>query len=301
MKIKKHNSLYQKSEAKAGILLSMPFFILFALFTVVPVISSVVISFTDFDMVKMPSFVGMENYARLFLNDSVFMLAVGNTFVLAIILGPLSYILSFAFAWLINETSRSIRTFLTFCFYAPSISGNMVAIWQIFFSGDSHGYLNSIIYRLGISNSPTLWLKNPDTILTVVCIVSLWASLGTSFLTFIAGLQGVDRSYYEASAIDGIKNRWQELWFITLPLMKPQLLFGAVMSISSSFGVGALITALCGYPTVNYSAHTIMNHLSDYAGMRFEVGYASAIATILFIIMISINKIVQSLLNKVGG
>ena len=157
------------------------------------------------------------------------------------------------------------------------------------------------MYQLGISSTPTLWLKNPETLFPIICFVSLWASLGTSFLVFIAGLQGVDRSYYEASAIDGIKNRWQELWYVTLPLMKPQLLFSAVMSITGSFGIGPMITQLAGYPTINYSAHTIMNHLQDYAGTRFEVGYASAIATILFAMMVLMNKAIQKLLNKVGS
>ena len=271
--------------------MATPFFLLFFLFTVVPVLGSVVISLTSFDMLQLPKFVGVDNYIRLFLNDDVFLKALSNTFIFAVIIGPLGYIFSFLFAWLLNEVNRKVRTVLTLCFYAPSISGNMVVVWQYFFSGDS----------LGISSTPTLWLKNPETLFPIICFVSLWASLGTSFLVFIAGLQGVDRSYYEASAIDGIKNRWQELWYVTLPLMKPQLLFSAVMSITGSFGIGPMITQLAGYPTINYSAHTIMNHLQDYAGTRFEVGYASAIATILFAMMVLMNKAIQKLLNKVGS
>ena len=281
--------------------MATPFFLLFFLFTVVPVLGSVVISLTSFDMLQLPKFVGVDNYIRLFLNDDVFLKALSNTFIFAVIIGPLGYIFSFLFAWLLNEVNRKVRTVLTLCFYAPSISGNMVVVWQYFFSGDSQGYLNSVLYQLGISSTPTLWLKNPETLFPIICFVSLWASLGTSFLVFIAGLQGVDRSYYEASAIDGIKNRWQELWDVTLPLMKPQLLFSAVMSITGSFGIGPMITQLAGYPTINYSAHTIMNHLQDYAGTRFEVGYASAIATILFAMMVLMNKAIQKLLNKVGS
>lgn len=300
MKKSNFGKKYRKSEVRAGFILSLPFFLLFILFTVVPVLGSVVMSFTNFNMMSLPKFVGTENYTRLFLQDSIFIKAVGNTFILALILGPGGYILSFVFAWLLNEIGPKIRTIFTFCFYAPSISGNIVVIWQMVFSGDSQGYLNSILYRLGISSEATLWLKNPETIMPIIIFVSLWSSLGTSFLVFIAGLQGVDRSYYEAGAIDGLRNRWQELWYITLPLMKPQLLFSAVMSITGSFDVGGLITSLCGYPTVNYTAHTIMNHLSDYAGTRFEVGYASAIATVLFAMMYFCNIVVQKLLSKVG-
>ncbi len=300
MKKAKPRKSYSRNEVRAGLILALPFFVPFLLFTIIPVLGSVIMSFTDFNMLSMPDFVGTDNYVRLFLQDSIFMKAMGNTFILALVIGPGGYILSFIFAWLLNEIGPKVRTILTFCFYAPSISGNMVVIWQMFLSGDSQGYLNSILYRLGISSTPTIWLKNPETIMPIIIIVSLWSSLGTSFLVFIAGLQGVDRSYYEAGAIDGLRNRWQELWYITLPLMKPQLLFSAVMSITSSFGVGTLITNLCGYPTVNYSAHTIMNHLSDYAGTRFEVGYASAIATVLFAMMILCNKVIQKLLSKVG-
>ncbi len=292
---------YNRSEMLVGYALSLPFFILFVVFTVAPVLGSVFVSFTDFDMMRLPGFVGIENYTRLFLEDKVFAKALGNTFVIALIVGPCGYLLSFIVAWLLNEVTPKMRSILTLCFYAPSISGNMAVIWQFFFSGDSQGYLNSILYQLGISNAPTLWLKNPDTMLPIICFVSLWASLGTSFLVFIAGFQGVDKSYYEAAAIDGVRNRWQELWYVTLPLMKPQLMFSAVMSITGSFGVGALITQLCGYPTVNYSAHTIMNHLQDYAGTRFEMGYASAIATVLFLIMLMCNSLVQKMLTKMVG
>jgi len=300
MKTKKRN-YYNKNEVITGYALSLPFFILFFLFTVLPVLGSVVISFTSFDMLRLPKFVGIDNYVRLFLKDDVFIKSLGNTFILALIIGPFGYILSFLFAWLLNEISPKTRSLLTLCFYAPSISGNMIVVWQFFFSGDSQGYLNSILFTLGISTNPTIWLKNPETILPIVCFVALWASLGTSFLVFIAGLQGVDKTYYEAASIDGIKNRWQELWYVTLPLMKPQLLFSAVMSITGTFGIGPLITQLCGYPTVNYSAHTVMNHLQDYAGMRFEVGYASAIATILFMMMVLCNRVIRNILNKVGS
>lgn len=274
--------------------------LLFLVFTVTPVVMSLAIGFTDFNQLQPPSFVGLDNYIRLFLEDSIFIKALGNTLILALITGPLGYLLSFVFAWFINELRPGMRAFVTLIFYAPSISGNMYLVWQLFFSGDSYGYLNSILYQLNLISTPIVWLKNPDYLLTIVSIVTLWSSLGTSFLAFIAGLQGVDRSYYEAASVDGIRNRWQELWFVTLPLMKPQLLFSAVMSITGSFGIGAVITGLAGFPTVNYAAHTIMHHLEDYGTIRYELGYASAIATVLFVLMLGCNQLVQKLLSKVG-
>ena len=154
--------------------------------------------------------------------------------------------------------------------------------------------------ELGIISSPILWFQNADYVMPLCIVVALWTSLGTAFLSFIAGLQTIDRSMYEAAAVDGIKNRWQELWFITLPTMRPQLMFGAVLSITNSFGFGAVVDALCGFPSVDYAAHTIMHHLSDYGGARYEIGYASAIAVILFVIMFGCNIVIKKALSKVG-
>ena len=154
--------------------------------------------------------------------------------------------------------------------------------------------------KLGIINVPILWFQNPKYMMPLIIVVALWTSLGTSFLSFIAGLQGVDTSLYEAASVDGINNRWQELWYVTLPGMRPQLMFGAVMSITSSFGIGSIITALCGFPSKNYAVHTMVNHLEDYGTLRFEMGYASAIATLLFLLMIACNFLIKRIVSKIG-
>lgn len=278
----------------------LPYMLLFCIFTVLPVLISIALSFTTFNMLEMPVFVGYENYSRLFFDDSVFLIAVKNTILMALVIGPGGYLLSLLMAWMINEFPPKIRAFLTLIFYAPSISGNAYLIWTYLFSGDEYGIINGFLMKTGAIASPIIWLKNPQYMMTVVIIVSLWMSLGTSFLAFIAGFQGVDKTYYEAAAIDGINNRWQELWFITLPMMKQQMMFSAVMSITSSFGVGAVATALCGLPSVDYAVHTIMNHLEDYGGQRFEMGYASAIATVLFLLMVLSNMMVKRIIAKVG-
>lgn len=281
-------------------LLMAPYLILFTLFVLVPVVIAIVFSFTSFNILEPPKFVGLKNYFRLFMNDEVFMTGIKNTLVFAVITGPGGYALALLFAWLINDLPKRLRVIFTVIFYAPSLSGGMVVVWNFLFSADSKGFLNSWLIQFGVISEPISWLANEKYMMGIMIMIILWMSMGTTFLSFIAGLQGVERQYYEAAAIDGIKNRWQELWHITLPLMKPQLMFGAVMSITSAFGVGDIITQLMGYPSANYAVHTVMNHLSDYGSIRYEMGYACAIATLLFITMIGCNKAIQHLLGKVG-
>ena len=277
-----------------------PYFIIFTVFTVVPVLLSILVSFTDFNMLEFPEWVGWKNYARLLVQDDVFKIAVKNTLVFAVITGPISYFACFGLAWVINELPPRVRTFATLVFYAPSLSGSAYVVWKLLFSGDAYGFINAFLMKFRLTLEPIIWLKDPDYIMPIIIIVQLWLSLGTSFLSFIAGLQNLDPALFEAAAIDGIKNRWQELWYIPLPSIKPQLMFGAVMQITSSFSVAEVSVQLAGFPSVQYAGHTIMTHLMDYGTIRYEIGYASAIATILFAIMVLCNVVVQKLLGKVG-
>ncbi len=285
---------------KVAYLMVAPYMLIFTLFTVVPVLLSIVISFTDFNLLQMPNFVFFDNYIRLFLQDDIFIIAIKNTLIFAIIVGPASYLMSLLVAWFINELPPKIRAVVTLVFYAPSISGQVYLIWGTLFSGDSYGWVNATLLNLGLITEEIQWFRDANYIMPLCIVVALWTSLGTSFLSFIAGLQGIDRSMYEAGAVDGVRNRWQELWYITLPSMKPQLMFGAIMAITSAFGFGGVVTALCGFPSVDYAAHTIMHHLDDYGSMRFEVGYSSAIAVLLFALMIGSNMLVKKMLSKVG-
>ena len=284
----------------AAYLMVAPYMIIFTCFTVIPVLLSIFMSFTDFNMLETPNIVYLDNYIRLFLDDDIFLIAVKNTFIFAAIVGPVSYIMSFMVAWFINELSPKIRALVTLVFYAPSISGQVYLVWLTLFSSDSYGWANAWLIKLGIISSEINFFGDADYVLPLCIVVAIWTSLGTSFLSFIAGLQGVDRALFEAGAVDGIKNRWQELWYIVLPSMKPQLMFGAIMAITSSFGFGAVVTALCGFPSVDYAAHTIMHHLEDYGSMRFEIGYSSTIAVILFLVMIGANMLVKKIISKVG-
>jgi len=283
---------------KSSYFLIAPFMITFIILTAVPVFSSIVLSLTNFNMLQVPEFLGLTNYERLLLDDPVFFIVLKNTLIFAFLTGPLSYVLSFLFAWMINDLGKQIRTFLTFVYYLPVLSGNVYFVWSFLFSSDSYGIINSVLLRLGVISEPVGWLIDQNTTLSVLIIVQLWLSLGTGFLAFIAGFQGMDRSLFEAGAIDGIRNRWQELWYITMPSMAPQLLFSAVMQISASFGVSTVIIFLAGFPTTQYQADTIVTYLMDVGTIRFEMGYASAIAVFLFVIMLITNFIITSLIRK---
>lgn len=295
---KKFSSVWKKHKYKY--LMIAPFAFIFLVFTFLPVVISIILSFTSFDMVEAPELTGFANYVKLIVYDPIFLTAVKNTLVFAIITGPISYIMCFLFAWVVNDLPRIPRAIMTLVFYAPSISGNAYLVWKLLFSSDTYGWANAWMIKLGFSTEAILWLQTEGYIMPILIVVQLWLSLGISFLTFIAGLQNMDRSLYEAAAVEGIKNRWQELWYITLPSMKPQLMFGAVMQITSSLSVSQLSIDLVGFPSVNYAGHTILTHLHDFGNIRYELGYACTIAVILFFIMMICNVLVQKLLRKLG-
>lgn len=275
-----------------------PFFILFFTFTVVPVVMSLPMGFTNFNMAQFPKFVGLENFYALFLQDDVFLTAIQNTLVFAVITGPLSYFMCFMLAWAINEMPGYLKTIFTFLFYAPTLAGNIYTTWQLIFSGDTYGILNAWLMNMGITNGGIQWLTDPNYIMMSIIVVQLWMSLGAGFLAIRAGLQGIDKSMYEAGAIEGIKNRTQQLLYITIPSMGPQLLFAAVMQITASFTAGDVGRFLTAFPTVNYAGHTIMTHAFDYGSIRFEMGYASAICFVLFIFMLLMNSMIRKALAK---
>lgn len=302
--LRKHNfsvAIKKMKRSKMCYLFLAPYAIIFTLFYVAPVAVSIFYSFTYYNILESPRFLGLDNYISLILEDDIFLTSIKNTLLIAVVTGPLGYIMSFLFAWLINELPRWIRSIAVIVFYVPSIAGAAcLAIFSVFFRGDAYGYVNAFLMEIGVIDTPILWFLNPTYMLPICMVVILWMSLGNGFLSFVAGLQGVDKSQYEAGYMDGVRNRWQELWYITLPNMKPMLMFGAVMSITQSFSVYDVTATLCGNPSTDYAARTIITHLVDYGFTRFEMGYACAIATVLFLMMILCNKAIQNLLRRVG-
>lgn len=278
----------------------IPFMGTFFVFNILPVLSSMTLSFFDYDMVSKPSFIGVENYIRMFTGDKVFLKVIGTTLKFAIVAGPVSYILAFLLAWMINEFPTDLRVFLTFIFYVPALVGNAYYIWQIMFSGDSYAYVNNLLISFGFITEPINWFQNTNYNFTIILIVQLWMGMGTSFLANIAGLKNVNTELYEAGAIDGIRTRWHELWYITLPSMKSILLFSAVMQIQTVFSASGIMQTLAGYPSVNNSVDTLVSLISDVGTIRYEMGYASALSVFLFAIIIIVRYLIGGLLNLVG-
>lgn len=283
----------------ASYLFLAPFLVMFTAFYVVPVLVSMGMSVTYYNLLQPARWIGLANYRNLFLADDVFLIAVGKTLLYAVITGPLGFLLAFLFAWLITSTGRARVTY-TLIFYAPAISGGMTQVWMLIFAGDRYGILNTVLTSLGVIDDPVIWLRDPRYIMAVIMVVSLWMSMGTGFLAQMAGLQSIPSELYEAGRIDGIPNRWYELWYITLPMCRPYLLVAAVLQVVVSFNVFQVSLSLAGLPSTGYAGHTIVAHLYDYAFKRFELGYAAAIAMVLFAVTYGLNRLLVRLLSTEG-
>jgi multiple sugar transport system permease protein len=251
-------------------------------------------------VLQAPVFVGFANYRNLFVNDEVFAIAVKNTLIFALITGPIGYAISFFASWAINDLNRYLKGVLTFIFYVPTISGTVYIIWSIIFSGDMYGFVNSIMMNVGLISEPIQWFTTDKYVLPLIIAVQLWMSMGIGFLAMRAGASTVDVQFYEAAAIDGVKNRLQEVFYITIPLMAPHLMTAAVLQITAMFANTSVSMNLAGFPSTNYSGHLIMTHMLDYSVYRVERGYACTIAVLLFTFMILINRFVLRSLRKVG-
>ncbi|UVI32948.1 carbohydrate ABC transporter permease [Paenibacillus spongiae] len=281
-----------------------PFLICFAIFILLPVLMAGLLSVTSFNGFSFPRFIGFNNYISLVTQDFVFMKhALPNTFKFALLVGPGGYMLSFIFAWLITRLPKQIRDVYTLAFYTPSLAGGiaLAVVWAAAFSGDKVGYVNNLLLRLGIIDSPQLWLADPKYLMTIMIIVSLWTSFSVGFLAMLAGLQTVNPELYEAGKIDGIKNSLQEVFYITVPSMKPQMLFSAVMTIVGTLKAGAISTQLTGAViTPSYAGHLFINHIDDYAFIRFELGYASSLCVVLLIVSYAVMKLCYRLFAPKG-
>lgn len=279
-----------------------PYVILFLTFIVIPVVIAVLLSFTYFNTIEMPEFVGLRNYIELITRDEVFMQYVlPNTIKFAFIVGPLGYLLSFVLAWMLAQIPHKPRTILAIILYSPSMTAGiaMTVVWTVIFSGNSNGYINALLINWGLIQAPIQFLQSPDYLMNIMIVVSLWGSMGVGFLAMLAGILNIDQSLYEAAYVDGMKNRWQEIFYITIPSMKPQMLFGAVMAVVGTFTVGAIGVQLSGAnPTPQYAGQLMVNHIEDYGFIRYLMGYASAVSVVLLVMIYAISKVTFNVLGE---
>lgn len=284
-----------------GYLFILPYAIVFTIFILVPVILAVALSFTNFNAIEFPSWVGFLNYITVLTNDEVFMQHVlPNTVTYALVVGVGGYILSFILAWALCNLPSMLRTVFALIIYSPSMTVGvaMGVVWKVIFSGDQTGLLNSWLMELGIITEPIIWLINADYLLPIVIVIGLWSSMGIGFLSLIAGILNIDESLYEAGAIDGVKNRFQEMIYITIPSMKPQMFFAAVMSIVNAFQAGSIYTLLTGNPSPGYASQLLVNHIEDYGFLRYEMGYAAAVSVVLLLIVQIFSKVANKLFTE---
>ncbi len=298
LKIKKFIDLEKKqfkNDDKAAYLFTLPYIILFLAFIVIPIVLAIILSFTTFDMVSFPTFTGFNNYIYLLTSDEEFMKYIlPNTIKFAVIVGPGGYILSFVMAWALAQLPHKLRTVLAIILYSPSLTAGvtMTVVWRVFFAGDESGYLNYILLELGMIIEPIAFLQSPQYLFTIMLVVALWGSMGIGFLAMLAGILNVDQELYEAAYIDGLNSRFQEVIYITIPAMKPQMLFGAVMAIVGTFSAGALGVSLSGSnPTPNYAGSLIVNHIEDYGFIRYDMGYAAALSLVLLLIIYFFSRL----------
>lgn len=299
-KKKKRNKISKRDQNPNGYLFVLPYALVFIVFILVPVILAVVLSFTNFNAIEFPSWVGFLNYITLITNDEVFMqFVLPNTVVYAVVVGVGGYVLSFILAWALCNMTKLPRTIFAFILYSPSLAAGvaMTVLWKVIFSGDQTGLLNSWLMSLGVITEPIIWLVSADYVLPIVIVIGLWSSMGIGFLSMIAGILNSDESLYEAAAIDGVNNRFQEMIYVTIPQMKPQMLFAAVMAIVNAFQNGAISAMLVGNPSPGYASQLIVNHIEDYGFLRYEMGYAAAVSVALLLIVQIFSKTASALLT----
>ncbi len=276
--------------------------LMFIIFIVVPVLMAGLLSFTLFDTIQFPKFIGLKNYITLLTQDDIFMKYVlPNTIEFAVIVGPGGYILSFILAWILAQLPKLPRTIMALILYSPSMTSSvaMAVVWLTIFSGDQNGYMNSLLLNYNLIQEPIQWLQSPQYLMTIMIIVTLWSSMGVGFLAMLAGILEINPEMYEAGALDGISNRFQEIIYITIPSMRPQMLFGAVMAIVATFQAGAIGVTLSGAnPTPQYAGQLIVNHIEDYGFLRYEMGYAAAVSVVLLLMVLLFARVANSLFGS---
>lgn len=300
--MKKPRTKIPKKAKQSIYLFILPYFTFFFLFIVLPIVIAILLSFTTFDMVSFPKTSGLRNFIYLLTSDEEFMKYIlPNTIKFAFFVGPIGYLLSFLLAWVLAQLPHRLRTILAVILYTPSLTAGitMSVVWRVFFAGDANGYLNYLLLELGLIIEPIVFLQSSSYLFLIMIIVTLWGSMGVGFLAMLAGILNVDHELFEAAYLDGMKNRFQEIIYIIIPSMKPQMLFGAVMAIVGTLSAGAIGVQLSGSnPTPNYAGSLIVNHIEDYGFIRYDMGYAAALSLVLLLIIYFFSKVSWKLFGE---
>jgi multiple sugar transport system permease protein len=281
-------------------LMLTPFFIGFFLFTILPVAAAMALSLTYYDILQPPTWIGLDNFKTMFLYDNVFIVAVKNTLIYGLVTGPIGLLLSFFFAWIINRVRVTWRVPLTLALYAPSLQSGITIglIAGYFLSTDQYGLFNYLLMHWGIIHKPIAWLNDPKLIMPTLIGIQLWMSMGTGFLIFLSGLQTIKPELYEAARVDGVRNAWQELFYITIPQMKPFLLMNGILAVVGSFSGSGLTNLAGGVNSPDYAALVISDYATDYASTRFMMGYAAALAVLMFVWSYGLGRLLMNWLYE---
>lgn len=281
-----------------GWLFMAPFVLALLIFGVIPVLFSIAMSLFSYNLYEAPIFIGLANFRSLFLEDAEFTLALKNTLVYAFTVTPITFVINFFLAWVLNSLRGGMRNLMVILFYIPQMSagGALSLIWMYLFAGDRYGLLNHFLTSMGWITTPIQWTTDTDILFYVVIFIGIMVGSGMSFLTFVAGFQALPADMYEAGRIDGIRNKFQELIYLTIPQMKPQLLFSAVTASVGALAVADIPAQVAGFPSPGYAAHTVALHMRDYGFVRFEVGYSSAISVVLFALTFFTGYVLRKIL-----
>lgn len=289
-----HMNLRKKDHLLAYLFIA-PFLICFFVFIVLPCLMAALLAFTSYDAIQFPKFIGFDNFIYMLTRDQVLMkYVIPNTFIFAVIVGPGGYIAQFMLAWLINKIPKSMKIIYIMAIYTPSIAGGVLisVVWTVFFNPDKLGYLNNFLINIGFITNPIAWTQEKGYLLVIMIIVTLWGSMGVGFLSLFSGMQNVDQQLYEAGEIDGISHDLQKLFYITIPSMKPQMLFSAIMAITGALNAGDIGVQLSGSnPTPDYAGQLIQNHINDFGFARMQLGYATSLSLMVLIVIYVFSQV----------
>ena len=281
------------NEAKWSYIFVAPAVLLFFIFVVGPLITSFYWSFTEYDAIHAPKWVGLDNYKNIFFNDPRFWKSIRNTIFYTLGVIPPVVVLSLLLAIAVDQQIR-FKNFFKVIYFIPSVTSVIAlsVIWKWLFAGEKYGLINHILIRVGLQ--PVDWLMSPVWTLPAIMIMSIWAGLGYNMILFLAGLQTIPKTVYEAADIDGA-NVFDKFWHITLPLLKPFTVFVVIIGFITSFQVFERIYIMTqsefGIGGVLDSALTVVAYLYDMGFRKFKMGYASALGYIIFVVVFTITII----------